>query len=163
MDEDAGKAVVCGELEESVEVALVRVDSAVGDEAEDVESVVILCRELNRVGEDGVGEEAAVLDGGVAAGDVHVDDAPGAEVEVADLGVTHLPVGEADVVLAGADEGVGVGAEEVVVGGFTGESDGVSIGLGAVTPAVEDGEDDRFIWHSVVRISRGVVGWVAGW
>ena len=63
---------------------------------------------------------------------------------MADFGVAHLAVGEADEVLGGAEEGVGVLAEELVVDGFAGQSDGVAVGLGAVTPAVKDGENDRF-------------------
>ncbi len=75
-------------------------------------------------------KKLAVHDGGVDAGHVHADDSSGAEVEMADFGVAHLAVGEADEVLAGAEEGVGVFAEELVVGGFAGESDGVAVGLG---------------------------------
>ena len=63
---------------------------------------------------------------------------------MADFGVAHLAVGEADEVLAGAEEGVGIVAEELVVDGFAGLGDGVAVGLGAVAPAVEDGEDDGF-------------------
>ncbi len=104
----------------------------------------------------GVGEEAAVGDGGVDAGHVHADDAAGAEVEVADFGVAHLAVGEADEVLAGAEEGVGEVAQEPVVDGFAGLGYGVAVDLGAVAPAVEDGEDDGF-GHAEVRIAR-VIG-----
>jgi len=100
-----------------------------------------------------VGEEAAVGDGGVDAGHVHADDAAGAEVEVADLGIAHLAVGEADEVLAGAEEGVGEVAQEPVVDRFAGLGYGVAVGLGAVAPAVEDGEDDGF-GHAEVRIAR---------
>ncbi len=94
--------------------------------------------------EGGVGVEGAVENGSVDAGHVHADDAAGAEVEMADLGVAHLAVGQADEVLAGAEEGVGVLAEELVVGGFAGLCDGVAVGFGAVTPAVKDGKDYRF-------------------
>ena len=45
---------------------------------------------------------------------------------------------------AGAEEGVGVVAEELVVDGFAGLCDGVAVGLGAVAPAVEDGENNWF-------------------
>jgi len=76
---------------------------------------------------------------------------------------------------AGAEEGVGIVAEECVVGGLAGLGDGVAVGLGAVTPSVEDGEDYRcfghdgfvsrwyfFLFAVLVRIStkgRGDVGW----
>ena len=130
-------------------MALVGVDAAVGEQADEVEGAAFLAGEVVGAGEGGVGGERAVEDGGVDAGHVHVDDAAGAEVEMADFAVAHLAFGEADEVLAGADEGVGVFAEEVVVGGLTGEGDGVAVGVGAVAPAVEDGKDDGF-WHMQV-------------
>ena len=139
MDEDVGEALLFREAQQSVEVALVRVDSAVGEEADEVERPSLLGGELAGSDEDRVGVEAAVADGGVDAGHVHADDAAGAEVEVADFAVAHLAVGEADEVLAGADEGVGEVAQELVVGRFARERDGVAERVGAVTPAVEDG------------------------
>jgi broad specificity polyphosphatase/5'/3'-nucleotidase SurE len=78
-------------------------------------------------------------DQGVDARDVHLHDAAGADVEVADFAVAHLAVGQADEVLAGADEGVGILAQQLVVGGLAGQSDGVVGGFSAVAPSVEDG------------------------
>ena len=63
---------------------------------------------------------------------------------MANFAVAHLAVGEADEVVAGLDEGVGVLAEEAIVGGLAGEGDGVAEGFGTVAPAVENGEDDRW-------------------
>ncbi len=142
MDVDAGDVVLGGEAEEGVEVALLGVDATVGYEADEVEGVAAV-GDVHGFEEGGVGEELAGVDGVVDAGDVHADDAAGAEVEVADFAVAHLAVGQADVVVAGVDEGVGVLAEEAVVGGLAGEGDGVAVGFGAVAPAVENGEDDR--------------------
>ena len=128
-----------------------------------MQGAAFLGGELAGADESGVGVERAIGDGGVDAGDVHADDPSGAEVEMADFAVAHLAVGEADEVFAGAEEGVGVVAEESVVGGFAGLGDGVAVGLGAVTPSVEDGEDDWCFGHDgsvslrlvlMVRISR---------
>ncbi len=71
-------------------------------------------------------------------------DAAGADVEVADLAVAHLAFGQADERAAGVDERVGILAQQAVVGGLAGECDGVGFGFGAVAPAVEDDEDQRF-------------------
>ncbi len=144
VDEDAGEALAGGEAEEGVEVAGVGVDAAVRQEADEVKRPASLPCEVHGSEEGGVGEEGAVGDSGVDAGHVHADDPAGAEVEVADLGVAHLAVREADEVVASAKEGVGEVAEELVVDGFAGLCDGVAVGLGAVAPAVEDGEDDGF-------------------
>ena len=89
-------------------------------------------------------EELAVLDHQLDAGAVHVHDAAGADVEVADFAVAHLPVGQADEVAAGVNERVGILAQQAVVGRLAGERDGVGLGFGAVSPAVEDDEDERF-------------------
>ncbi len=69
-----------------------------------------------------------------------MDDAAGADVEVADFAVAHLAFGKADGGAGGLDQGVGEFAQEFVVSGFAREGDGVALGFGAVAPAVEDGE-----------------------
>ncbi len=99
---------------------------------------------LHGVEQHGMREQFAVLDHQVDAGDVHVDDAAGADVEVADLAVAHLAFGKADERAAGVDERVGIFAQQAVIGGLAGERDGVGFGFGAVSPAVEDDEDERF-------------------
>ena len=91
-----------------------------------------------------VGEEFAVLDHQLDAGDVHVDDAAGADVEMADFAVAHLPVGQADEVAAGLNQRVGIFAQQPVVGGLAGQRDGIGLGLGAIAPAVENDQDKWF-------------------
>ena len=88
-------------------------------------------------------EEAAVGDRVVDPRQVLLDDRPGAEVEVADLGVAHLPVGQADVAALGGELGVGEAAPEAVEDRRLGERDRVArAGLGQA-PAVEDDERQR--------------------
>ncbi len=123
-----------------------------------MKTAAALLREVHGGEEGGVSEEAAVGDGGIDAGHVHADDASGAEVEMADFRVAHLSVGKADEVFTGAEEGVGVLGEELVVDGLACLGDGVAVGLGAVAPAVKDGEDDGFR-HAEVRIARRVREW----
>ena len=53
-------------------------------------------RVLHGIEQNGMREEFAVLDHQFDARDVHVHDAPGADVEMADFAVAHLPVGQAD-------------------------------------------------------------------
>ena len=129
------------------------VDAAVGEEADEVQCSSFPLRELHGSEQGGVGEETAVRNRDVDAGHVHADDAASTEVEVADLAVAHLALGQADEVLAGAEEGVGVLAQQRVVGWLAGLGDGVAGGFGAVAPAVEDGEDDRFGHGGEPRVS----------
>jgi hypothetical protein len=43
------------------------------------------------------------------------------------------------------DEGIGKFGDEFVVGGLAGEGDGVIFGFRRISPAIEDGEDER-LW-----------------
>ena len=88
-------------------------------------------------------EEAAVGDRVVDPGQVLLDDGAGAEVEVADLGVAHLPLGKADVAPLGRELGVGELRPEPVEDRRLGDRDRVAgAGLGDA-PAVEDDQRDR--------------------
>src|SRR5690349_14639492 len=93
--------------------------------------------------------ELLVGDEEIDAGDVHVDDAAGADVEMADFTVAHLAFGKADGGTGSMDQSVGKFAEQFIVGGFAREGDGVAFGFCAVAPAIEDGEYKRFrsFWH----------------
>ncbi len=89
--------------------------------------------------------EFAGSDHRVDARDVHLHDAAGADVEVADFAVAHLPVGQSDEVVGGLDQRVGKFAQQLVVGGLARERDGVVGGFGAIAPSIEDGENERML------------------
>ncbi len=115
------------------------VDAAVGDEAEQVQAPArAVAGALAGLQQRLVFEEAAVGDGVVDPGQVLLDDRAGAEVEVADLRVAHLPVGEPDVAALGGELRVRVTLPEAVEDRRLGEGDRVAgAGLGQA-PAVED-------------------------
>ena len=87
-------------------------------------------------------EEIAVADALVDPRQVLIDDAAGAHVHVADLGVAHLPRWEADGFARRDELRVRIAAQQLVVDGLTRQRDGVVRALGANPPAVEDDEDD---------------------
>src|SRR5260370_37544414 len=89
-------------------------------------------------------EEFAVLNHQIDACDVHVHDAASANVEMSDLAVAHLPLGQSDKRPAGMNERVGILPQQAVVGRLTGKSNGVGFGFGSVSPAVENGENKWF-------------------
>lgn len=72
--------VLSGHAEERVEMALVGVDAAVGQEADEMEGSTFLTGELIGASESGVGVEGAVEDGGVDAGHVHADDSSRSQI-----------------------------------------------------------------------------------
>ena len=72
------------------------VHAAVGEQAHEVNGAALGDGAVDRLGEHGVVEERAVLDREVDARELLVDDAAGPDVEVPDLGVAHLALGQAD-------------------------------------------------------------------
>ena len=72
-------------------------------------------------------------------------DAPRADVHVADLGVSHLPVGQADIGVRRLEQAVRATRPETVPHRRLGERDGIAVGLGAVAPAVEYAQHDGMV------------------
>ena len=81
-----------------------------------------------------IGKKVAVLNHQLDARDVHVHDATGANVEVSDLAVAHLPIGQSDERAAGLDQGVGIFTQQAIVGRLAGQRDGVGFGLRGCSP-----------------------------
>ena len=144
MDEDAIDSLLLGHFQQRIEMILTRVHAAIGDQAKQVQLAAAGARILHRLDEHGMGEEFAVLDHQVDARDVHVHDAPRADVEMADFAVAHLPFGQSDKRSAGVNQRVGIFAQQPVVGWLARQGDGVGFGFGAVSPAVENDENERF-------------------
>ena len=95
-------------------VLLVAVDAAVGDQTEEMAGAAGAAGDVDEGQEGGCFGEAAVFYGSADAGEFLTDDAAGADVQVADLGVAHLADGEADVAAAGVQEGAWSGLPEAV-------------------------------------------------
>ena len=104
---------------------------------------------------NGMLEEFAVLDHQLNAGTIHVDDAAGADIQMTDFAVTHLSVGQPNIRAAGLNQRIGVFTQQPVIHRLAGESDGVGFGLGAVSPAVEDDENERFGAAHFRNLPRG--------
>ena len=97
-------------VQQRVEMVDARVHAAVGDEREDVHAR----RRLQRLEQHRVAAEARQPRGLVDERQVLLDDRARAEVEVADLGVAHLPVGQPDGAAAGGQRRVRVALPERV-------------------------------------------------
>src|ERR1700689_1442938 len=111
-----------GDVDQRVQVGEARVHAAVGDEADQVHAG----RVAHGRHEDGVGGEGAIGDGVFDAREVLAHDGAGAEVEVTDLGVAHLPFGQAHGAAAGGELRVRVGRPELVEDRRVGERDGIA-------------------------------------
>src|SRR6516164_5321358 len=64
---------------------------------------------------DRVTGQFAVLDRFVDPGKVLIDDTARAEIQMADLGISHLTIGETDIHTAGAQAAAGVGLVQIIV------------------------------------------------
>src|SRR4029077_17442814 len=94
-------------------------------------------------------EERAVRDRAVHAHQVLVETPPGADREMADLGVAHLPRRQSDRLTRGVEGRVRVGAPEAVEDGSVRQLDGIARPRWRATPPVED--DERYEWAATAR------------
>src|SRR5437764_549879 len=124
-------------------MVLMGVHVAIGKQSDEMQLTATRASTFYRVEQDRIGEDRAVLDHYVNLGDVHVHDAAGAHIEVADFAVAHLAVRQTYKAPAGVNERVGILAQQLVVSGLASESDGVGLALGAIAPTIEDDEDER--------------------
>jgi hypothetical protein len=138
MHRDVGHAFAARELDHREQVFLMAVHAARRQQAEQVQGAAGSLRRLAGGDQFGIGVEAAVLDRGVHAREVLVDDAAGADVHVADFGIAHLAVRQADVFALGVHQGVRAVGEQAAPVRQPGLGQGVVLGLLAMAPAVED-------------------------
>ena len=135
-------ALALRELEQRAQVVDVRMDAAVGDEAEQVHVSAPLARTAERRDERLVLEERAVGDRAVDALEVLVEHPAGADRQVPDLRVAHLPRRQPDRLARRGDSRVRILGPQPVEHGRRGELDGVPGTRRRAAPAVED--DERY-------------------
>jgi hypothetical protein len=145
-------------------VAIVGVTPPDRDQADQMQPPVRPRRAATSLDERGPGGEAAVGDRGVDPRQVLQHGAPGSEVEVANLGVAHLPGRQPDRVLGGAERGMRPVAQEPSPDRHVRRGDGVGRRIGTDPEAVEDDQDDgrrasrRSITSSAGRRRAGRAG-----
>src|SRR5579884_4255942 len=122
---------------------LLRVHAAIGNESEKMQAPVAGARMLHGAKQHRMLENLPVLDHQIDARDVHVDDAPGPDVQMSDFAVPHLALRQADKRTAGMDESVGILPQQPVVGRLARKSDGIGLGFGPISPAIEN---DQYEW-----------------
>src|SRR6476646_3431563 len=138
---------------------LTAVDPAVREQADEVKRVLPVDATGHRLRKHGTLEQLTVPDALVDAGEVLVDDPPGAHVHVADLGVPHLPGRKSDSLARRNELRMRVAVQQAVVHGRSRERDRVVFFLRTKSPAVEDDEDERgWCWHVSVLAFLTAVG-----
>ena len=138
MQVDLFQSGTCRQLQHGVDVVFVAVHAAGGKQAHDMQCRAALLGGFDGLDEHGVAVEAAVLDGQVDLGQILVDHAPGADVQMAHFRIAHLTFGQADVELGGVDERVRILFPEFVPVRLAGVGDGIEIGILAIAEAIQD-------------------------
>ncbi len=140
MHRDAGHLVAHPELEAGQQVLVDGVHAAGPEQAHQVQGAAGVLEDGAEVGERLEAEEVAPLD---ALGDpdqVLGHHAAGAQVQVADLGVPHLPLGEADGEPARLEQGARLALPQAVPHRRPGQFDRVALAGLAIPPAVQHNE-----------------------
>ena len=123
---------------------LPRMHATVGDQPEQMQLTAAVARILHRFDENRLREKFAILNHQVNSRDFHVHDAPGAHIQMADFAVPHLSVGQPDKRPAGMNQRIRILAQQSVIRRLASQRNGIGVGFGSVSPAVEDDENERF-------------------
>ena len=137
VDEHFLHAHALGHFQQSVQVGVVAVHAAVGQQAHQVERLAVVLGVVHGLQQGLVLIHVAVLGGLGDAGQLLVDNAARADVGVAHFAVAHLAVRQAHVHAGGANLGVGVLGEDFIQVGFVGGGNGVAL-YGSNAEAVQD-------------------------
>ena len=120
-----------------------RVHATVGDETGDVQDAPAGSGRREGGLQGRARGKRSVCHGIADAHEILRDHAPGADVEVPDLGVAHLPVGQPHRASGGAQRGVRPALPECIEDRRAREPHGVARPLGRAAEAVEHDERDR--------------------
>src|SRR5579864_308144 len=140
---------------------LLRMHSSVRNQPKQVKPALSGARMFHRLEQHRMREEFAILDHQIDARDVHVHNASRADVKMPDLAISHLPFGQSDESAAGMKQGVGVLAKQAVVRRFTRQRDGIGFGFGAISPAIENDQNERFRTRHKQLLAPSF--WFLGW
>ena len=145
------QAILFCHLQQSMKMGLIRMHAAVRKQPKKMQAASAGLRILHGLEQNRMRKEFAILDHQLNARAVHVNDAASADIQMSDFAVAHLSVRQADGWAAGLNKRVGIFAQQAVIDRLTGKCDGIGFGFGAVTPSVEDDEDERFRGRDIIR------------
>ena len=143
VDDDVPGAGSWASSRDGHRVAIDGVHAAGADEADEVQARAALGGRADRRQQDGVLPEGAVGDRGVDARQVLEHRPAGAQVEVADLAVAHLAVGQADGGAGGVEAGMRPLGQQGAPARHVGGGDGIHGRVRPDAEAVDDDEHDR--------------------
>ena len=154
MHEDARQLLLRRQPQQRVQMPLMRVHAAIGQQPDQVQRAALLLRRSHRRQQRRVRKEAAVHDRRVDARHVHAHNAPRAKVQMPHLAVAHLPVRQPDKVVARPQQRVGKIAQQPVINRLARQCDRIAVRLRAEAPAVKNRQNNRFCHVSQNTKSR---------
>src|SRR5689334_6630618 len=137
-------------------MVLVRMDAAIREQAAEVKLASATARVLDALQQNWIRVQIAFLNHQVDLGDVHINNAPGADVQVSDFTVPHLPRRQPDIASAGMNQGVGKFFQQTIVIRLACQRDSVGFGWGRVSPSIENDEYQRSIVHKRKILKKAV-------
>ena len=140
------------QLQKGVKVGDVRMHAARGEQAVEVQFLMVFQRAVRRVVEFFVFKKFAVFDLLGDAGEFLIDDSARSHVEVPHLAVSHLPVGKAHIPPARAEQGGRIFLHQRLHVGAALHFDGVALFFLADAVAVHNDDHIRFI-HLLAPLS----------
>ena len=155
VDVDLFQAARLGHVEDAEDVLDVAVHAAAGEQAHDVQGLAVCFGVFHGLDIDLVFKELSGFDLLAHLGQDLEHDAAGTDVGVADLGVAHLALRQADVKAGGLQLGVGIFGKELVQVGLLRLRDRIARGGRGDTEAVQDHENCFFVHGNLLIRSYG--------
>ena len=150
-----------GQIYQRMQLRLVAVDAAGGQEPQDMQAgalatpalatPALALQRIKQAVQNWIVLEAAIGDGPVNAGEVLIDHPPSAQGRVAHFRVAHLPGRQANIRARAGHQAMGPLRPEGVPAGGAGEGDGIAIRLFPMAPAVKDDKQGGCwrAWHGL--------------
>src|SRR6266550_4020637 len=142
MDRNPIDALALRQVDHRAQVAVYSVDAARADQSHQVQRSTVLPDLAACTHQCRIGVEAAVGDGRGDTYEILHHYSSGAEIEVSDFAVPHLPRRQADAKPGSFEQRPRSATPERVPGGRVGECDCVAVSFGAIAPSVEYDERD---------------------
>ena len=112
-----------------------------------MQRVIAFLGRLNRLGQRWVGKKVPGIDGAVDAGELLVHHATGADIQMPDLGIAHLPLGQADFGLGGVDQSMRKIAPKLVPIRLLGLKNSIIRAIGATAETIQNNKENWGDFH----------------
>ena len=127
-----------GRQQQGVQMRLLRMNSTIGDQAQQVQGSPLFARMLQRLHDHLMAEKLARANQVVDPRDVHMHHASRADVQMTHFAVAHLSIGQADEVIRSMKQTMRVFRQKLVVGRFARQRYRVGEALRTITPAIQN-------------------------